>query len=165
MLGLTRGKIIVFNVSRMENFIARYDVMKSDVLMVRQVYNAGMYLAYDAMHQLSLFELMDKGVKYCHSVLLFRPLLDIKVNHRLIYLGFESGDIELWNLYLTKVDAKHHETIKQRAKETRPLDGYDIPKSVVWKLKRTQHIKPGLNMVRITVSKSFDHYAQLTAMA
>ena len=55
MLGLVTGKIIFLETNNFEQAIARYDVMKDDVQIMRELWMPQHYLALDKQSQLAMF--------------------------------------------------------------------------------------------------------------
>ena len=63
MLGLAKGKIVVVNIYQIDKIISRYEFMRDDVTMIRELAHIQAFLAFDKIFQLSLFRLSEKGVE------------------------------------------------------------------------------------------------------
>ena len=99
ILGFHRGLVVIFNIHKFDIPQCRYDVCRAEITMIREVYPNKMHLFYDASHLLTLAELGPDGVKIMHQVNIFREIFDLLVYQSNIYLAFEAGDIDYWEVH------------------------------------------------------------------
>lgn len=67
--------------------------------MIREVYSEKLHIFYDKSHLITLAQLGPTGVKIMHQVNIFREIFDLFVFKSSIYLAYESGDIDWWEVH------------------------------------------------------------------
>ena len=98
ILGCHRGLVVIYNIHKFEIPQCRYDVCRAEITMIREVYPLKLHLFYDKSHILTLAELSPTGVKIMHQVNIIREIFDLLVFQSSIYLAFETGDIDFWEV-------------------------------------------------------------------
>ena len=63
VLGMSRGQVIFFNIFNLEILHSRYDVVSSEVLLVKEVTKYGIYLIFESKNILTLCEFKEDK---CH---------------------------------------------------------------------------------------------------
>lgn len=95
IMGFKRGQIVIFNVFNFDYPLARYEICRNSILVVRELAGADkMYIAYDESFDIMLFQLTDRGTKLLHKFNLRRGLFDLLVYETSVYFIYYDGDID-----------------------------------------------------------------------
>ena len=161
ILGMSRGQVIFFNLYNLEILHSRYDVVNSEVSMVRECIKLNLFLVLEKKGNLTLCEFKNNKVQVCHQVKTFRPMFDIAIHNDDLLLSFKSGDVELFKI--TNVEHQKHYRYSQ---VQRRVTGYrhNLTTTEIVKMQKDQGSDGRYRMVRIDVSKAFDHDDPLTSI-
>ena len=66
ILGMSRGQVIFFNLYNLEILHSRYDVVNSEVSMVRECIKLNLFLVLEKKGNLTLCEFKNNKVQVCH---------------------------------------------------------------------------------------------------
>ena len=74
--------------------------------MIREVRQFGQHLFYEETHVMRLCSLTGTGTKQLHMFNLYRGLFELLVHNTSVYLAFEAGDTEFFEVVRLDRDAE-----------------------------------------------------------
>ena len=64
MLGFNKGQIVIYDMKNFDNFLARYEVCRNKILMIREVLQQSIHIIYEETHILYMVKLGIKGTDH-----------------------------------------------------------------------------------------------------
>lgn len=71
MLGFNKGQIVIYDINNFDSFIARYEVCRKKILMIREVLEQSVHVIYEETNILYMVKLGSNGTKHLQKVNLF----------------------------------------------------------------------------------------------
>lgn len=71
MLGFNKGQIVIYDIKNFDSFIARYEVCRKKILMIREVLEQSVHVIYEETNILYMVKLGSNGTKHLQKVNLF----------------------------------------------------------------------------------------------
>ena len=115
-MGFHRGQLIVYNIYKLDVPIARHEVCRAKILMIREVLPFKMHLVYDETNQVTLCKLTATGTRIVHQFNLFRELFDIIASGTYVYFAYVQGDIEFFEVISLEDEIVKHQLSRRPTK-------------------------------------------------
>ena len=158
-MGFHRGQLIVYNIYRMEVPVARHEVCRAKILKIREILPFKMHLVYDETNLITLCQLTGTGTRIIHQFNLFRKLFDIIVQGTFIYMAYEAGDIDFFEV----VNLEELHTKRQLTKRRSSKYIEEMNPSALRNIRRNQVEATTHSIIRYNLPKKHDSDDGITA--